>query len=252
MRSSSGMLPNTGIPSTRTAFPSLVCVSSIVSPSLSTLATRICIAETAQIRSVCLTAFARYGGAIFVSTALASGSSAASPSSSSTRIVPSGRVRKSTSVPATSGASAVTNVSQWRARGGRPAPASAPAAESNCRRKATTGSSGAGGGASSAESAGCSCRPASRSRRSFRVSPRRKNRMLQTLLRLDQPVAALTAAIDDVHLVGVGVSEDEEVVPDQLELEHGLLGGHRLDRELLRPDDLRLFGHRDSFVGCLP
>jgi hypothetical protein len=41
-------------------------------------------------------------------------------------------------------------------------------------------------------------------------------------------------------------------VADQLELEHGLLGVHRLDCKLLRLDDLRFFGHLDSFVGCLP
>src|SRR6266516_4734064 len=39
---------------------------------------------------------------------------------------------------------------------------------------------------------------------------------------------------------------------DELELEHRLLGIHRFDRELLGPDDLRFFGHLESFVGCLP
>src|SRR5262249_60065345 len=120
-------------------------------------------------------------------------------------------------------------VSRWRARGGRPAAASPPPSESNCRRNATTGSRGSGGGASLADLACCSRRPASRSRRSFRVSPRRKIRMLQTLLRLDQAVAALTATVDDVDLVRVGVAEDEEVVPDQLELGNGLLGGQPVD-----------------------
>ena len=48
------------------------------------------------------------------------------------------------------------------------------------------------------------------------------------------------AAVDDVHVARFGVAEDEEVVADELELEHGLLGAHRLDRELLRLDDLRL------------
>src|SRR2546423_7848318 len=54
---------------------------------------------------------------------------------------------------------------------------------------------------------------------------------------LDEAVAAVTAAIDDIDLARLGVLEDEEVVADQLELEHGLLRAHRLDGELLRLDD---------------
>src|SRR6185312_5379824 len=75
---------------------------------------------------------------------------------------------------------------------------------------------------------------------------------LASLLRLDQAVATMTAPVDDVDLVRIGVAKDEEVVPDQLELEHGFLGVHGLDCKLLRLDDLRFFGHLDSFVGCLP
>src|SRR5438552_3296896 len=245
------MLPKTGVPSTRRALPSLVCVTSIVSPSASTLATLMRRAETAQSRSVCRTACTRYGGVSSPSTAWASGSSAALPFSSSTKSDPSGSVTKATSLPSTSGASAVTIASQRRARGGSPAPARAPAAVSYCRRKFRTGSTGAGGRAASSSSSGRS-RPASRSKRSFRVSPRRKNRISRVLLRLDQAVAALAAAVDDVDLVRVGVAEHEEVVADQFELEHGFLGVHRLDCKLLRLDDLRFFGHLESFVGCLP
>src|SRR2546426_175076 len=54
---------------------------------------------------------------------------------------------------------------------------------------------------------------------------------------LDQAVVALAAPVDDVHLARIRVPEDEEVVADQLELEHGLLGAHRLHRELLRLAD---------------
>src|SRR5439155_2639030 len=63
---------------------------------------------------------------------------------------------------------------------------------------------------------------------------------------LDEAVVAVTAPIDDVDLARLGVLEDEEVVADQLELEHGLLRTHRLDGELLRLDDHRLglVGHR--------
>src|SRR5947207_2627314 len=56
---------------------------------------------------------------------------------------------------------------------------------------------------------------------------------------LDQAVAAVAAAVDDVDLPRLIVAEDEEVVSDQLELQHRLLGAHRLDGELLRLDDLR-------------
>src|SRR2546429_5951778 len=57
---------------------------------------------------------------------------------------------------------------------------------------------------------------------------------------LDEAVAAVTAPVDDVALARLGVLEDEEVVADQLELEHGLVRTHRLDGELLRLDDHRL------------
>src|SRR2546423_10249380 len=54
---------------------------------------------------------------------------------------------------------------------------------------------------------------------------------------LDEAVAAVTAPVDDVDLARLGVLEDEEVVADQLELEHGLLRAHGLHGELLRLDD---------------
>src|SRR5207247_9305255 len=58
--------------------------------------------------------------------------------------------------------------------------------------------------------------------------------------RLDEAVVAVATPVDDVHFAGLGVLEDEEVVPDELELEHRLLRAHRLHRELLRLDDLGL------------
>jgi hypothetical protein len=61
------------------------------------------------------------------------------------------------------------------------------------------------------------------------------------------------AAIDDIDFAGIGISEDEEVVPNELELQDGLLGMHRrAQRELLRLDDLRLvlFGHVRNGVRC--
>src|SRR5438045_73250 len=58
-------------------------------------------------------------------------------------------------------------------------------------------------------------------------------------LRLGQAVPAAASPVDHVHLVRLLVAEDEEVVPDQLELEDRFLGVHRLHAELLRLDDLR-------------
>ena len=55
--------------------------------------------------------------------------------------------------------------------------------------------------------------------------------------RLDQAEPAAAAAVDDVDLVRVLVPEDEEVVADELQLDHGLLRAHRLHRELLRLHD---------------
>src|SRR6185503_11375117 len=44
----------------------------------------------------------------------------------------------------------------------------------------------------------------------------------------DQPVPAVVAAVDDVDLVRLLVPEDEEVVPDELELVDPLLRGYRV------------------------
>src|SRR5262245_15111855 len=57
---------------------------------------------------------------------------------------------------------------------------------------------------------------------------------------LDQPVVPVPPPVDDVDDLRLGVAEDEEVVAHELELEHGLLGGHRRDGELLGLVDPRL------------
>src|SRR4029453_15890156 len=56
---------------------------------------------------------------------------------------------------------------------------------------------------------------------------------------LDQPVIPVAPPVDDVDGLSLGVTEDEEVVADELELEHGFLGRHRRDGELVRLDDRR-------------
>src|SRR2546428_9253045 len=82
-------------------------------------------------------------------------------------------------------------------------------------------------------------------------------------LRLDQPIAAVAAAVEDVDLSGLVATEDEEVVADELELQRSLFRAHRLHGELLRPDDLgaSLFivggnahgtSGRNAVATCLP
>ena len=65
--------------------------------------------------------------------------------------------------------------------------------------------------------------------------PERAHRWL--LLGLDVPVPAVAAPVHDLGLPRRFVPEDEEVVPDELELERCLLGRHRLQVELLRFHD---------------
>src|SRR4051812_48427032 len=86
--------------------------------------------------------------------------------------------------------------------------------------------------------AGRSTRPPSSASRSCSGFVRR-NSPIVLPLRLDQAVAAVAPAVDDVYVSGLVATEDEEVVADELELQRRLLGAHRLDRELLRLDDLR-------------
>ena len=53
------------------------------------------------------------------------------------------------------------------------------------------------------------------------------------VLWLDQTVRAGTAAVDDVGQAGLGIREDEKVVPDELELDRRLLRCEGLQVELL-------------------
>src|SRR5207247_9709286 len=62
----------------------------------------------------------------------------------------------------------------------------------------------------------------------------------EALRRLRQRGIAVAPQVDDVDGLRLGVAEDEEVVSDELELEHGFLRRHRRNRELLRLDDRRL------------
>ena len=56
---------------------------------------------------------------------------------------------------------------------------------------------------------------------------------------LDNAVVAVLPRIKNVDLVRFRVSENEEVVAEQLDLEHRFLNGHRLHDEALDADDLR-------------
>src|SRR5712692_10545926 len=55
--------------------------------------------------------------------------------------------------------------------------------------------------------------------------------------RLDQAEVAISTSVDDGGVAVLGVHEQEEIVPEELHLERGLLGAHRLHREPLRLDD---------------
>ena len=46
--------------------------------------------------------------------------------------------------------------------------------------------------------------------------------------RLNQTIVPVVSAIEHVERVGLGVAEDEEIVPEKLQLQHGLGLGHRL------------------------
>ncbi len=67
--------------------------------------------------------------------------------------------------------------------------------------------------------------------------PRSGRPQASVLGRLDEAVVAVVAPVHHVRAVGLGVSEHEEVVPHQLELQGGLVDRHGLERELLGLDD---------------
>ena len=70
--------------------------------------------------------------------------------------------------------------------------------------------------------------------------------------RLNQPVVAVVAAVQHVELVALGVPEHEEVVAQQLELQHRLFLGHRLGVDRLGADDLALLLGRLADLRCRP
>ena len=60
------------------------------------------------------------------------------------------------------------------------------------------------------------------------------------LTRLDQAVVAVAAPVDDVDLIRLELRKTKKSWPISSSCEHGLLGAHRLQRELLRLHDQRL------------
>ena len=75
-------------------------------------------------------------------------------------------------------------------------------------------------------------------------------------LRLDEPIVAVAPPVDDVGVVGLGISEQEEIVPHKLELQRGLFHRHRLERELLALDHPTVVGDDESLLrgrlgGCV-
>src|SRR6185437_4890785 len=69
---------------------------------------------------------------------------------------------------------------------------------------------------------------------------------------LDEAQPAVPAAVDHRRAAGLGVGEEIEVVAEQLHLQRGLFGVHRLHVELLRlHDDLRRVFRTEHTVAVL-
>src|SRR3954451_7092939 len=74
------------------------------------------------------------------------------------------------------------------------------------------------------------------------AGPRVSNQAWSSAFGFDEPDVAVVAPVDDSGAAAVGVVEEEELVPEQLHLEHGLLLGHGLQDEALALDDRRQAG----------
>src|SRR5918992_300255 len=72
--------------------------------------------------------------------------------------------------------------------------------------------------------------------------------------RLYEPIVSITASVYHIYVAGIGAREDEEVVVQELHLQHRLLGAHRFHLELLGAhnpslDLLFLHGHYGLRLG---
>src|SRR3954451_10797494 len=74
------------------------------------------------------------------------------------------------------------------------------------------------------------------------AGPRVSNQAWSSAFGFDEPDVAVVAPVDDSGAAAVGVVEEEELVPEQLHLQHGLLLGHGLQDEALALDDRRQAG----------
>src|SRR3712207_6433787 len=62
-------------------------------------------------------------------------------------------------------------------------------------------------------------------------------RYLRLSCGLYEPVVSITTPVDNVYVAGICAGEDEEVMVEELHLQHSLLGAHRLHLELLGAHD---------------
>src|SRR5262245_11002460 len=191
----------------------------------STTCTRL--AATLQTSSSWRSAKAWYGAGR--ESASASGASTPSGTSSSTIRLPSASATNSASSPGSRGASVLATASHSRSRG---IPWMPTTCQNGCRESiGSRGESSVTSRAKSSPPSLASC---------WWIGRSRLKKPNSRLAGLDQPVIAVAPAVDDVDHLRPDISEDEEVVPDELELEHGFLGRHRRHGELLRLDDRRL------------
>ena len=61
---------------------------------------------------------------------------------------------------------------------------------------------------------------------------------VRSVIRLDETVVAIIAAVDNIDCLRLRIAEDEEVMVQEIHLHDGFLDIHRLDDEVFRLDDL--------------
>ena len=65
-----------------------------------------------------------------------------------------------------------------------------------------------------------------------------QSRCMQSVIRLNEAVVAIIAAVDNIDRLRLLIAEDEEIVVQEVHLHDGFLDIHRLDDEVFRLDDL--------------
>ena len=65
-----------------------------------------------------------------------------------------------------------------------------------------------------------------------------QSRCMQSVIRLNEAVVAIIAAVDNIDRLRLRIAEDKEIVVQEVHLHDGFLDIHRLDDEVFRLDDL--------------